>query len=154
MRALTLASLALLVATPAAAQHWTAEEREVIDVNNRCWGAWAEEDMSAVVATCNEHPEAVFWFTNTAAPRTGWFEEHGKTWVTEVYWPRTDVIHFEVQPLKVSVIDDVALIHNWVLYIEEDTNGERRELRERRLDILKRIGDRWSWIGGMVSPES
>lgn len=154
MRAPAVALLALLVAPPAFAQLWTAEEQEVIDVNQRCWAAWAAEDMSAVLTTCNEHPEAVFWFANTAAPRKGWFEEHGKTWWTEVYWPRTDVIHFEVQPLKVSVIDDVALIYNWVLYMEEDTSGERMEFRERRLDIFKRIGDTWSWIGGMISPES
>lgn len=153
MRMLALTSLALLVATPAFAQQWTAEQQEVIDANEGCWEAWATEDMSAMRAACDEQPEAAFWVTNTAAPRA-WRDERQEDYLVGVYWPRTDVIYYEVEPLKVSVIGDVGLIYNWAMYVEEDTNGERRTNRERRLDVYKRIGDGWSWIGAMVSPES
>lgn len=154
MRALALTSLALLVATPAFAQQWTAEQQEVIDVIEACWDAWAAEDLSAINATCNEHPEAVFWLTNEATPRREWPERHRDDYLAGVYWPRTDVIYNEIQPLNVLVLDDVALVHFWALIVEEDTDGERRTIRQKRFDVYTRIGGQWSWSGNMISPES
>ena len=146
--------VALFVVFPLtlAAQTWSAEEQEIIDLNQSCWEAWASEDLNAVRATCNEHPDARGWYTPEGLPAVGWFAKNASRWLS-VYGPRDEWIYFEVRPASVRIFDNTALIHFWAMHTHEDAQGAVTTQTQKHLNIWQRIDGEWTWIGGMAHPE-
>ena len=144
-----LVTLCFLFPQPVPAQHWTAEEQEIIDLNQGCWDAWAAEDLDAVRRTCNEHPDARTWWTPEAAPGIGWFEKNAERWGASFH-PRDKWLYWEIRPLSVRIFNDTALIHFWALDAHEDAQGETTTHTWKMLNIWQRIDGRWTFIGGMA----
>ena len=142
-------TLCFLFPQPVPAQHWTAEEQEIIDLNQSCWDAWASEDLDAVRRTCNEHPDARTWPTSEAAPAIGWFEKNAERWGA-AFHPRDKWLYFEIRPLSVRIFNDTALIHFWASDTHENAQGETTTHTWKMLNIWQRIDGRWTFIGGMA----
>ncbi len=137
---------------PVLAQHWTAEEQEIIDLNQSCWEAWAAEDLDAVRQICNEHQDARAWWTAEGAPQVGWYEKNVDRWAAAMF-PRDTWIYFEIRPLSVRIFNDTAFIHFWATHTHEDSKGDTATQTQKQLNIWQRIDGRWTWIGGMAVPE-
>jgi hypothetical protein len=152
-KTLVLAALLPLVAMPAAAQHWTPEEQEIIDLNQACWDAGAAEDLDAVRRTCNEHEDGRSWLTSEAAPAVGWFVANAER-SAAAFDSRREWLYWEVRPLSVRLFGETALIHFWATRTIEGTNGTETTLAHKQLNIWQRIDGRWTWIGGMADVES
>jgi len=103
MRLIIAAVLAAASLVPSAtrAQHWTAEEQEIIDLNQACWDAWASQDLSRIEATCNEHQDARGWWTPNAAPDNGWYAKNARRWMTAV-GSKEEWIYWEINPISVQ----------------------------------------------------
>jgi hypothetical protein len=147
---LTLLSLLVLPAG-LAAQHWTPEEQEIIDLNQRCWEAWASKDLTRVGDICNEHPDARGWWTAYAAPDLGWYAANAHRWMDAV-GSKEEWIYFEINPLSVRIFNDTALIHFWAVKTARGVDGTVKEAAQKQLNIWQRIDGKWTWIGGMASP--
>lgn len=153
LRTLLLAlGLLYLSASSLTAQHWTAEEQEIIDLNQSCWNAWAAEDLDAIQRTCNEHVDARGWWTSDAVPEIGWLAANGQRWL-DAFGPDDNWIYWEIRPLSVRIFEDTALIHFWATDTHETNAGARTTQTRKQLNIWKRIDGRWTWIGGMAVPE-
>jgi hypothetical protein len=152
MRIFSLAATCLLLTVSVNAQHWTSEEQEIIDLNQKCWDAWASEDLDAVQRICNHQPDARGWWTPDAAPEIGWFEKNAERWGAWFH-PRDTWLYWDIRPLSVKIFNETALIHFWAMHTHEDSKGNRTTQTEKRLNIWQRIDDKWSWIGGMAMPE-
>ena len=154
MRRTLFLTLALCYLLPQAslAQHWTAEELEIIELNQSCWDAWAAEDLDEVRQVCNEHPDARAWWTPEPAPAVGWFEENAERWGA-AFHPRDTWVYWEIRPLSVRIFNDAALIHFWATHTHEDLQGNSVTQTQKHLNIWQRIDGRWTWIGGMAMPE-
>ncbi len=146
------ATLALTVPQSAIAQHWTAEEQEIVDLNQSCWDAWASEDLGAVRRTCNDHTDARGWYTPDAAPEIGWFANNAERWIA-AFGPRDTWIYWDVRPLSVRIFGDTALIHFWATHTHEDSQGNQTTQTHKHLNIWQQIDGSWTWIGGMAMPE-
>lgn len=155
MRLFAIAALAAFPFVPATAsgQHWTPEEQEIIDLNQSCWDAWGNEDFAAARRTCNEHPDGRHWWTAESAPGIGWFEKNADRWAA-AFHPIEDRLYWEVRPLSVRIFGDVALIHFWGTVTTIDDQGVRTTVARKQLNIWQRVDGRWTWIGGMASPET
>ena len=155
MRNLALAAALVVLALPGSvrAQHWTAEEQEIIDLNQGCWDAWALEDLEAMERICNEHVDGRHWWTPESAPGIGWFSKNAERWAA-VFHPLDEELYWEIRPLSVRIFGDVALIHFWATVTMRDEEGTRSTKNRKQLNIWQRINGRWTWIGGMSSPES
>jgi hypothetical protein len=137
--------------TAAGAQHWSAEEQEIIDLNQSCMDAWAAEDIDAMRATCNEHPDGRFWWMAEDVPSIGWFEKNIERW-GEATFPRDQWIYWEARPISVRIFADTALIHFWMLETHANERGETETRTRKHLNIWQQIDGRWTWIGGMGGP--
>jgi len=134
------------------AQNWTAEQQEIIDLNQACWDAWASEDVSEMRRSCNEHPEAINWWTRLGAPTVGWFENNGERWI-DAFMSRSKRIYFEIIPLGVSIFGDTAQIYFWATSTFENSDRELETTSQKQLNIWQKMDGRWTWIGGMAVPE-
>ena len=148
--AIIVAALSVHIAPPA--QQWSAEQQEIIDLNQSCWDAWASEDLDAVRRTCNEHPDARGWYTPEAAPAIGWFEKNAERRVA-AFAPRDTWVYWELRPMSVRIFNDTALIHFWGTHTHVDAQGALTTQTHKQLNIWQRIDGRWTWIGGMAMPE-
>ena len=149
MRALALASLALLVATPAFAQQWTAEEQEVIDTITMCWDAWVEASADETPAhwydTCRPDENALMWWSDQGAPQgVNW---HRRNWDTiregNFEWA-------DLRPVAVRIYGDVAIVYLYG-YWSRDTAEGRVTSEHRRTEVFQRRDDGWTFIGGQGS---
>ena len=146
------ATLALFVPQSALAQHWTAEEQEIVDLNQSCWDAWASEDLGQVRRTCNDHVDARGWYTPDAAPEIGWFGNNAERRMA-AFGSGDEWIYWEIRPLSVRIFGDTALIHFWVTRTHEDSQGNQTTQTQKQLNIWQQADGSWTWIGGMAMPE-
>jgi hypothetical protein len=144
--------VALLVPATARAQHWTTEEQEIIDLNQACWDAWASHDLSRIEATCNEHEGARGWYTPNAAPDNGWYAKNARRWMSAI-GSKEEWIYFEIIPTSVRIFNETALIHFWATLTLRAVDGNVKTISQKQLNIWQRIDSRWTWIGGMATPE-
>jgi hypothetical protein len=135
------------------AQHWTAEEQEIIDLNQACWDAWASQSVSRMEATCNEHEDGRSWWTSNAGPDRGWFARHARRRFTAID-SKEQALYWEINPLSVRVFDGTALIHFWATRTFRAVDGNVKTESRKQLNIWQRIEGRWTWIGGMATPDS
>lgn len=155
MRLRIMAVLFVVFLAPAAAraQHWTAEEQEIIELNQECWDAWASQDLSQVEATCNEHQDARGWWTPNAAPDNGWYAKNATRWMTAV-GSQEKWIYWEINPLSVRIFNDTAMIHFWATLTYRAVDGEVKTMTQKHLNIWQRSNGGWTWIGGMATPDA
>jgi hypothetical protein len=138
MRAPAVALLALLVATPASSQNWTAEEQSVIDHVLACWDAWveavADETPDRWAAACPFDENAYWWFTAEGVPNNlglvyrNWdlIRERSDDWI-------------DLRPIRVNVFGDVAIIHFYAYWNAENTRrgGDKRAKADRNLSAAQ-----------------
>ena len=84
----TIACLGVVVGVllpgPLMGQSWTTAEQEIIELNQRCWDAWAAEDLNAVRNVCNEHRDARGWWTAESVPSIGWFDKNAEEFLSHL----------------------------------------------------------------------
>ena len=110
MRIMTVLLALFLAPAAASAQSWSADEQEIIDLNQTCWDAWASQDLTRVEATCNEHQDARGWWTANAAPDNGWYARNATRWMTAI-GSQEKWIYWEINPLSVSKGDPTGSDH-------------------------------------------
>ena len=148
MRALTLASLALLVATPAFAQQWTAEEQEIIDFTNECWEMWQQEEVDGYLSDC-WHEDITFWWAPDSMP-------FGARWVSRAsrFWfGHNDMAVWAVQPHAVNIFGDAAVFHYQLLGLDDTAEG-LEQYGHGRTDFLVRENGAWKVVGVHSHPSA
>ncbi len=137
--------VALVLATPAAAQTWSAEQREVWTFISAQWTAAMEKNAAWVDNFLHEDFQG--WSRTNPAPRdkasTGKWErysnENSTTLVQDLF------------PLRIVVRGDLAVAHYLYQVASEDRDGERETTAGRYTDTLVKTKDGWrflAWAGG------
>ena len=152
MRALTLASLALLVAAPAFAQQWTAEEQEVLDTITMCWDAWvaalADETPDHFYETCRIDEDQLFWDTSSGAPE-GQRMVH-RTWNN---WRQLGGNWADMRPVAIRIFGDVAIVYLYGYWTVKTPDG-LVTTEYKRTEVFQRRDDGWTGIGVQATPAS
>jgi len=141
MRSFALASLALLIAVPAASQQWTAEEQEIIDFTNGCWEMWQQENVDSYLSDC-WHEDITFWWSENAMP-------FGARWVSRAsrFWfGQTDMAVWDVQPHRINIFGDAAVFHYQLLGVDDPAEGPAQFWGNGRTDFLVRENGAWKVV--------
>lgn len=133
------------LATPIAAQDWTAEQQEIIDFGHRCWTTWAAEDWAAYERACPMDAGARYWDMNESVPSYG--HQSWKGW-NEAMWPHMEALHYEHRPIAVQFFGDVATYYFFATYFNSDSNGVISRFTQHELAVFQRRDGGWVLIGG------
>jgi hypothetical protein len=127
-----------LLASPIAAQTWTADQQAVLAVVEE---TWTENDPTWV--TRLTHPEMLGWGSTIPVPRdraaTGLWSDHGVE-------NSTGLLH-SLAPVGIVIRGDVALVHYYASVSAEDRQGKRQTTTSRCSDTLTRDGGDWLYLG-------
>ena len=116
----------LAIPSLASAQHWSAEETEVLEALNACLRAEVDKDMQAELDCA--HEDFIGWRNDLPALRDKAFHDGN---VRRMYETGGHMIGFSVQPLSVRVYGDIAIIHYDAYYYYRRNNGEDYSQRSR-----------------------
>lgn len=139
--------LATAIATPAAAQNWTAEQQEIIDFGHACWTTWATEDWGTYEQACPMDRGARYRDMAESVPSYG--HRSWRPW-SEAMWPHLDALHYEHRPIAVQVLGDVAMYYFFASYFNSDTKGDISTFTQHELAVFERRDAGWVLIGGAV----
>ena len=150
MRALALASLLFLMATPAVAQQWTAEEQEVIDTMAMCWDAWTaaipNETTDYFFRTCQPDEDALFWWTTEGAPQSYDFVRRNWDLISE-----DDDTWADIRPVAIRMFGDVAIVYLYGYWRANTADGV--VITEyQRTEVYQRRDSDWIFIGAQGTP--
>ena len=136
----------------ASAQHWTADEQEVLDQIKKGFDVWEK----AVQAK-----DLNIWLDNfqPADDFTGWWTSDGSLWTLEEEkrsfdeWVKgiNNYYWVNVQPLSIKVYGDIALAYYYVTYNIEDKTGKATRMEDKRLEVYRKEDGIWRWSDAMVS---
>ncbi|NNF14048.1 MAG: nuclear transport factor 2 family protein [Gemmatimonadetes bacterium] len=136
----------LAAVAPAGAQQFSAEELEVWQAVEECQQYFAEEDEAALDA-CT-HEDFTGWLYGEDVPRT----KASNQLSTRLQWEQLDTYGYDLRPLQIRVIDNVAIVHYYWTWIYVDQDGLTTTESGRWTDILVNDQGRWAWIADHGGP--
>jgi hypothetical protein len=142
MRSLFIVAAAALVAAPASAQEWTAEQEEVWAFEIEC----ARMSPADRVPACF-HEAYVGWYAGDPTP-----VDLNAIRSRSRYWADAEFV--SAHPLAITVLDDIAVVHVMFQNAVPQSDGTTSLEWSRWTDVLVRDGGRWGWIadaGGEVA---
>jgi ketosteroid isomerase-like protein len=135
-RATLLVALLLLVAPPLAAQEWSADEQEVVEwLKAFTAEAWAG-DLDAFLPWL--HPEFTSWNYADRGPEDFDVFAEGAA----EFFETSSSIVVGARPMSVTVLGDMAVVHNWYREMVTGADGESAYMGRWTL-VLTRTDDGW-----------
>jgi ketosteroid isomerase-like protein len=144
--------LCIIFPFTAFAQHWTADEQEVLDQIKKGWSSWEKavqaKDLNIWIDTFQPADDFTGWWTSDGGLWT--LNKEKRTfdnWVKNVnnfYWEG-------VQPLSIKVYGEVALAYFYSTYTTEDNTGKTTRTEDKRLEVYRKVDGIWRWSDAMVS---
>jgi ketosteroid isomerase-like protein len=108
MRALIVATAAILVGTPVSAQQWSAQQSEVWEAVQRLWDDYSSERLEDAFRA--HHPQFVFWNSANSVPGTKEMADN-----LDTFWFKSSDFHeTHATPLTIQVFDDFAIVNAYV----------------------------------------
>ncbi len=130
-------------------QEWTQEEKEVLEVDKKMIGAWAERDLEAYMNCL--HEDFVGWFQKDPLPID---KKSLRYW--EDHWLSTSKIHrYENKPILVNVTGDVAVVFLYCWVLRENEDGKKL-VYSKWTETFKKENGKWLIIamsGGNIMEE-
>jgi ketosteroid isomerase-like protein len=148
--------LLVLLAGSANAQEWSAEQKEVIAQIKVCWDGWVkafeEKNYDLWAKSCPCDNNAFAWFTKEGAPTTQ--SEYAKRGLTfsPFPWGIKKTNWLDLRPISVKIDGDLALVHFYSVWVEENYKGEISQIEHKRLEVFRKKNGRWTLVGGMIVP--
>jgi ketosteroid isomerase-like protein len=140
-----LAFLLMVVARPASAQTWSAEQQEIWKFEEQQWQMAKDKDLSWIEKMV--HPNLSYWDVDQPAPQnkaslTRWNRYSNST---------TTVLEQELFPISVTITGNIAVVQYRYSIARENYKKERETVSGRYTDVLVKEGGRWlfvAWAGG------
>lgn len=145
MRKLFIASLALLffvlIAMPAAAQEWSAVQKEVWKNVEAYWGMDAAGNLDGFMSYF--HDNYMGWDINEPVP----MDKASVRKFVEYEYKTTKTIVYNIKPVAINVFGNVAIVDYYYTRILKDAEGKDKSRSGRWADIVMKQGDKWVLIG-------
>jgi len=121
-------------------QVWTAEQKEVLDFEQRIWSLNKPEQMQEQLAVF--HPSYVGWSYERPIPcplHRQWLDYYSKISETTVW---------EITPLAIQVYGNFAFIHYYYrIMVHDKIKNEDNQENGRWTDILIKENGKWLIVG-------
>ena len=144
---LLAAVLLVFIAGSAAAQTWSEKQTEVWQNEKALWELWANKDFDGLMAYYHEDYSG--WSADEAVPA-------GKATVTrwlKYQYTSNSVEIYEITPMAIVVVDDVAVVHYVYTIVVASDEGGKNTYTGKWTDFLKKMGDKWMIIADHGSPD-
>lgn len=133
------------LATTVSAQTWTAEQKEVWNLEDQQWKMAKDKDLSWIDKMA--HANLSYWDSDQIAPQN-------KASLTR--WNRysssnTTVLEQEIFPISMTITGNIAVAQYRYTVARENYKKERETFTGRYTDVLVKEGGRWmfiAWAGG------
>jgi hypothetical protein len=140
-----MAVAAAILAGPACAQGWTAEQQEVWQVEEQQWKMSAAEDLSWIDTLV--HPNISFWDRAIPMPQNR---------ASLTRWSRFSAangstLEQELLPISIAITGNVAVVNYYYTFVRENYKKDRETVNGRYMDVLVKEDGRWkflAWAGG------
>ncbi len=138
-----------LLPASASAQTWSAQDKELLGHLEACWAA-SDVSYDNWVSVCNPSSDMVFWWAEEPAPVTSqkWWKGMHPDWLahfTRIVW--------DVRPFAIRHYGDVAAVHYaWTQQLRKKSDGETMLEQGISIELYRRVGGRWQYLGGMGAP--
>lgn len=147
-----LGALAFAAPSRSQAQHWSADEQEVLDALESCWDIW----MGGIRAGTG--PEA--WITQCASPDlTYWGSTEGAPGGVQMVRRNWDVVSqvdrnwLDIRPVAVKRLGDVAIVHFYGLWSAASPEGPK-VTEWKRTEVFHKVNGNWLLVAAHSSPSS
>ncbi|UCC79117.1 MAG: nuclear transport factor 2 family protein [Candidatus Zixiibacteriota bacterium] len=132
--------LVLLTAASVIAEEWSKEQKEVFAAVEAYSEMVMKRDVEGFLKYV--HKDYCGWDYDTPVP---YGFESLKKWVSFGF-PRSEILIYEITPLKVLVFGESAIIHYYFYYRVKDYEGKEKSSTARWTDILARKDGKWLLI--------
>ena len=139
--ALSLVSFPMI----AAAQTWTAEQKDIWELEEQQWQMAKDKDLTWIDKMV--HPNISYWDADQPGPQNR---------ASLARWSRynsaaSTVLEQELFPIAVTITGNLAVAQYRYTVVREDNKKERVTATGRYTDVLLKEGGRWlfiAWAGG------
>jgi uncharacterized protein (TIGR02246 family) len=140
-------SLCFLFNTGLVAHEWTDAEKEVLKEMEKSYELWVKKDIEGFLSYI--HDDYCGWHYESAVTQ----KKSNFVNMANHYFPKTEIIFYELTPLEVQILDDVAIVHYYFYFLMKDDEGKEQSSQSRYTDILMKEDGKWLLIsdhGGEV----
>ncbi len=132
--------LILFAATSVIAEEWSKEQKEVFAAVEAYSEMVMKRDVEGFLKSV--HKDYSGWDYDTPVP---YGFESLKKWVSFGF-PRSEILIYEITPLKILVFGESAVIHYYFYYRVKDYEGKEKSYTARWTDILAKKDGKWLLI--------
>jgi ketosteroid isomerase-like protein len=127
----------------AARQEYLDTEKKVWQLEERYWECWINEDLEGYMSLL--HEGFLGWPSSLELPS----DKKAARGFVQNFWAQAKLFAFEMKPAGIRVVDDVAVVHYFV--IGKDKDGNPVGSGYRITHTWKKQGGKWQVLGGMSS---
>jgi ketosteroid isomerase-like protein len=122
-------------------QEWSDKELEVWAMEKKYWEFWINGDIEGYMTVV--HDDFIGWPASSAEPMN---KEEGRDFVEKLL-TQTKPIDFDIKPTGISIIDNTAIVHYFLIWKDAEGNEVGNPYRITHTWIKQ--GEEWKVIGGM-----
>lgn len=135
--------LGLIANLHALNQEWTKPELEVWKIEAKYWECWIKGDIEGYMRLIHEN--FIGWPSSSTMPSD---KKAAKEFVERLL-SQTKLFAFEIKPSAIRIIGDVAVVHYFLIWKNEE--GNQVGSTYRITHTWKRQDSNWQVIGGVSS---
>ncbi len=118
-------------------------EQKIWEMEKNYWEFWIKGDIDGYMTIV--HDDFIGWPASAKEPIE---KEEGRDFVEKLL-TQTKPINFDIKPLGISIIDNVAVVHYFLFWKDAEGNKVGKPYRITHTWIKQ--GGEWKVIGGMSS---
>lgn len=148
MKVALIAAIVILAAAGTSAQEWTKAQSEVWQVVTSAWNSYKTGDIDLVAATI--HPKYQGWDNLTPLP----YNKEKSMQQTREWLVINKLEFYDIEPARITVLENVAVVDYYYDYILITTAGEKKESKERKgmaVEFYVKEGGKWLLLGDMTT---
>lgn len=124
-------------------QEYSEAEKKVWNVEERYWECWINKDIEGYLSLL--HEDFLGWASSLELPG----DKKAAREFVQNFWTQIELLAFEMKPAGIKIIDDVAVVHYFLIW--KDKDGNQVGSMYRITHTWMKQGEKWQLIGGMSS---
>lgn len=136
-----------IVSAHALGQEWTKAQKEVWQVVENSWAKWKAGDIDGLMAITHEKYQG--WSNDSPVPGD---KESYKKWIPE-YLKRMKIELLQLNPARISVTENAAVVDYFFYYEMTYTQGEKKEHQEwygKNAEFYVKESGKWLLLGDLT----
>jgi ketosteroid isomerase-like protein len=133
-------SVCLLFSTGLFAKDWSDAQMEVLKDIEKSYEMWKNRDAEGFLSYV--HEDYCGWHYESPVTQ----EKSSFINMVNYYFPKTELVFYEMTPLKVQIFDDIAIVHYYFYFLAKDDEGKEIDSQSRYTDILMKVDGKWMLI--------